>query len=202
MGPAGGLWRGAGGFAVSLPSFNLLRYPSRRRWRAGPWLGWAGPGFGAGLLAALAWAAWCQSQQEVLRAKHQEFKALEAAQMRARQDAAVQARQAREQQQADARRKDWQLRRAQLLRLHDVLGQAALERGLRVQNWQADERRILLQAWVPQPQAWTALQTQLTAVGPQPWTLQTLASGPEAGVQFTLEAPWLAAAQAKEAKNP
>lgn len=122
--------------------------------------------------------------------------------MRARQDAVVQARQALEQQQADARRKDWQLRRAQLLRLHDVLGQAALESGLRVQNWQADERRILLQAWVPQPQAWTALQTQLTSAGPQPWTLQTLASGPGAGVQFTLEAPWLAAVQSKETKNP
>ena len=187
---------------MSLPSFNLLRYPSHRRWRVRPWLGWAGPGFGAGLLAALAWAAWCQSQQEALRARHQELKAFEAAQMRARQDAVVQARQALEQQQADARRKDWQLRRAQLLRLHDVLGQAALESGLRVQNWQADERRILLQAWVPQPQAWTALQTQLTAVGPQPWTLQTLASGPGAGVQFTLEAPWLAATQSKETKNP
>lgn len=171
-------------------SLNLLRHP--RRWSLADSVApvSALAGLLLGLLLASAWGMWSRSQYAEWRIQRDELQARLRSQDQATARMAEGAKQVRWQQQAQLRQQDWQIRREQLLRLHDRLGQAAAEQGLRVQQWQGNEQRVQLLGRLAHAQAWPALQAQLSLAGPQAWGLQSLAAGADGSLQLALEVPW------------
>lgn len=202
MGAAGGLWRGPGGIAMSATSLNLLRFPRRPQMHVGRWLWWGLAGLCIGVLMGSGWGVWSQHALPFWRGEQQRLQAELAQQSRAQAARAAKTQLARAERQEQARLQDWQLRREQLLRWHGLFTQLAAEQGWVVQRWQGDERRMVLQGWLPEPQAWPLVQSKLAAAGSPSWTLQSLSAGPSAGVQLVLEAPWAATSTTAQEKRP
>ncbi len=171
-------------------SLNLLRYPRRFQLLSAPWGIWALSGGLLGLAAGVAWGLWSQAQRVPLQQQVQRLQARQAQQARAQTDAAERNRLAAQAQQAADRLQAWHSQREQLLRLHAVLTQAALDSGLQLRLWQGDERGLQLQGWLPRMDALPQLQAQLGAAGPWVWRLHSLSAGAGPGVELVLQAPW------------
>lgn len=183
-------------------SLNLLRYP--RRWPLADSAAavWALTGLLLGLLFASAWGLWSRSQHAEWLIQRDDLQARWRSQAQIRARTAEAAEQARWLQQAQARQQVWLARREQVLRLHDLLGQAAAAHGLRLQQWQGNEQHVQLLGRLAQAQAWPALQTQLSVAGPQSWRLQSLASGADGSLQLALEVPWPMPAPQGQTRTP
>lgn len=187
---------------MSTLSLNLLRYP--RRWPSVHMVAVtsACAGLLAGGLLGMVWGLWHQFRLPVWTAQRDTLV------LRASQETAAQARQAealrriRLQQQTQARDRDWQMRRGQLIALHALLGQASADQGLRVQHWQGSDKQLQLQASLPRARDWPVLQAQLLEAGPQPWQLQSLAVDADGALQLVLEASWTAPAAAPGGTRP
>ena len=154
-------------------------------WRAALWA------LLAGVVVATAVVAWQLQRQDQLLAQRGPLQAR--LQEQARQQ--TQARQAevlaRLHSRMLERQQAWQLQRQQLMHLHAELSSEAERTGLRLQRWQGDGRKLLLQLWLPRAELAPALVTRLSRSSQQAWTLQSLAHRPEAtGVEAVLEAPW------------
>ena len=183
-------------------SLNLLRYP-RSPWRATwSWARWVLAGLCVGVTMATAWGVWSQGQMAVWQQQRQDLQSRLGEQSKSVAQAAAQAELSRKRQQALAQHMDWQARRGQWLRLHEVLVQAAAVQGLRVQRWQGDEHRLQLQGRLTGLSAWPQLQAQLSAAGPQDWRLNSLASDPVSGIELALESSWAAAPKASREGRP
>lgn len=155
-----------------------------------------------GLMSGMGRGWWSQAQLPTWQGQHQQLQMRQAQQAQLAAQAQARAQKAQWQQQALQRDSEWRQRRQQLLQLHEVLGQAGTDLGLRLQRWQGDEHRLQLQGWLPQAQAWPQLQARLSAAGPQPWRLHSLQTAAEAGVQLELEAPWPVASAPVPGKRP
>lgn len=171
-------------------SLNLLRYPRRLQLLSAPWGIWAVSGGWLGLAAGMAWGLWSQAQLAPWQQQVQRLQARQAQQARAQTDAAERNRRAAQAQQAAHRLQAWHSQREQLLRLHAVLTQAAVDSGLQLRLWQGDERGLQLHGWLPRMDALPQLQAQLAAAGPWAWRLHSLSAGAGSGVELVLQAPW------------
>jgi len=187
-------------------SLNLLRYPRRMPtldaalWR---------PGLVAllvGVLAGGLWGGWQHQRQEewtVLRAR---LRAQTQALAGQQTQAVDQQAKARLQQAFVDRAQAWQSQRERLMHLHATLTEQAKDAGLRVERWQSDGRKLVLQAWLPRAERVPLVMARLSAAWPQGWTLQSLgdraASGGDAGIDVVFEAPWGDAAQAGGKSSP
>ena len=111
---------------MTAQSLNLLRYPRRvpaldaALWRP------AAAALLTGALAGGVWGGWQHMRQDGLLALH-----------------------ARLHQAFLDRAQAWQSQRERVMRLHAGLTEQARDTGLRVERWQADGRRLVLQAWLP-----------------------------------------------------
>lgn len=145
----------------------------------------------AGLAGASAWGWWCQTEQAAWREQRDALQARQTRQTTAQARAAQAARQQGLMQQLQARQREWQTRREQILRLHAVLDQAALDAGLRLQQWQGQAQGLQMQASLPRARDWSSLQQRLDAAGPQAWRLHTLGTRlDDDGLQLVLQSPW------------
>ena len=183
-------------------SLNLLRYPKHLSGPGSALLGWALAGLLLGVLAGAARGLWSQAQLSDGQRQRQQLQAQREQQSRAAAQASARLQLIQGQQQAQVRHAQWESRRAQVLRLHALLGQAGADAGLRLQRWQGDEQRIQLQGWLPQGQAWAALQSSLTQAGPEAWRLQSLQTLAGGGVELVLEASWSPSMPVSEGSRP
>lgn len=179
---------------MNAPALNLLRYPRRgAALQIGPWRPLVLTLL-AGTLSGAVWVGWQHWRLAQMQSLRQRVLA-ETAAWAAQQKAAAAVRDQSELQRAVvARAGDWQMRQAQWLHLQDALQDQAHVLRLRVLRWQADDRQLQLQAWLPRVQDIPALTSALSAaVGAQAWSLNNLAEHPnrsEGGVDVLLQAPW------------
>lgn len=185
---------------------NLLRHPRRLPgWRS-DWLRPVLLAGCAGALAGGAWGAWQHQRLDTLLAQQAHLQ--QRLQVQLEQQARVSAHQARQhlQQAQRVRAQDWQRQRQQLQALHAALAAQAPAAGLRVERWQGDGQKLLLQGWLPRAQAIPALLAQLSSAWPQPWQLHQLADRSAGvdpgGLDLVLEAPWSPAVQDKGQSRP
>ena len=186
---------------------NLLRHP--RRGLSVAWAQWRS-WLAAGLVGALAGGLWGGWQHMRLSQLHEQRTQLQARwQVQSREQDAAAAAHARHRlrRQLLARAADWHERRANLRRLHEALNAQADDTGLRAVRWQGEERRIVLQAWLPASGHVPQLMAGLSNTGPQNWRLQSLgdrdsAEGAGAGVDVVLEAAWPVAAADSRSTRP
>ena len=191
---------------MSARPLNLLRYP-RQRLVLSPALLRAC--LVAGLIGVLAGGLWIGWQHLRLVQRHEQLTQLQARwQARSQQQADVSAQRERAglRRQWLERATDWRDRREQLSHLHRALQALADGPGLRVERWQGDGRRLVLQAWLPGSEQVPTLMAGLSAAGPLSWQLHSLADhssvGGEAGIDVVLEAPWPAASQGGGPSRP
>lgn len=175
---------------MKVGSLNLLRYPRRLQLLSEPRSIWVMSGSFLGLAAGMAWGLWSQAQLTFWQQQVQRLEAGQRQQARAQTEAAERNRLAVQAQQAEHRLQAWQSQREELLRLHAVLTQAAVDSGLQLRLWQGDERGLQLQGWLPRMDALPQLQAQLGAAGPWTWRLHSLSAGAGPGVELVLQAPW------------
>lgn len=178
---------------MTAQSLNLLRYPRRvpaldaALWRP------AAAALLTGALAGGVWGGWQHMRQDGLLALHARLQ--EQVQTLSGQQAGVTARQAKARlhQAFLDRAQAWQSQRERVMRLHAGLTEQARDTGLRVERWQADGRRLFLQAWLPGAEQVPRAVAALSAAWPQGWTLQSLSERirpqGEAGVDVVFEAP-------------
>ena len=163
----------------------------------------------AGLIGVLAGGLWSGWQHLRLAQRHEQRTQLQArwqAHSQQQADASTQRERAGLRRQWLERAADWRGRREQLSQLHRALQALADDPGLRVERWQGDGRRLVLQAWLPRPEQVPTLMAGLSAAGPLGWQLHSLADhssvGGEAGIDVVLEAPWPAASQGGGPSRP
>lgn len=187
-------------------SLNLLRHPGRRLVpeytlvRSLVLAGWVGA------LAGGLWSGWRHVQLSQLQEQRAQLQIRREAQIRQQADLAADHERATLHRQLLERASDWQARREQLLRLHRTLNALADDPGLRVERWQGDGRRLVLQARLSRPASVPQLMAGLSATWPSDWRLQSLgdrgsAKG-DAGVDVTLEASWPGTSQGNGPSRP
>lgn len=183
-------------------SLNLLRFPRRvhvldpGQVRAGLMAAVAG------ILVGCAWGLWQQMQQDQLLAQRAQWQAQSLALGRQKDQQVIAQDKARVQLQWGQRAQAWQLQRQQLMRLHAVLAQQAADTGLRVERWQGDGRKLVLQAWLPHADSVPGVLAGLSSVWPPGWTLQSMGARSGAGVNVVLQAAWPAGPREGERPKP
>lgn len=187
-------------------SLNLLRHP-RREVALEPALLRAC--LIAGLVGALAgglWSGWQHMRMAQLEEQRAQLQARWQVQNRQQTDAVAGHERGALHRQLLERATDWQGRRAQLLRLHQALNAQADDPGLRVERWQSDGRRQVLQAWLPRTDQVPQLMATLSAAWPQRWRLQSLGehagTHSDAGVDAVFETTWPVAGQGSRPVRP
>lgn len=84
----------------------------------------------------------------------------------------------------------WQGQRQRLAQLHAAFDALAPETGLRVERWQGDGRKLLLQARLPGVSSVPAVLSGLSGAWGPGWTLHSLGDRADGGVDVVLQAPW------------
>lgn len=177
---------------MSARSLNLLRYPGRIPTWEGALLRPVLVAWLAGVLSGLGWSGWQHMRHDEWLALHARLQAQTQALAGQQTEAAARQLAARLHQAFLERARAWKNRRERVLHLQAVLTEQARSTGLRVERWQSDGRRLVLQAWLPRAEHVPQLVAHLSAAWPQAWTLQSLSdrTGAGAGVDVVLEAPW------------
>ena len=85
----------------------------------------------------------------------------------------------------------WQGQRQRLAQLHAALNALTAETGLRMERWQGDGRKLLLQAWLPEADSVPMVLSGLSGVWGQGWTLQSMGDRTGGGVALVLQTAWL-----------
>ena len=85
----------------------------------------------------------------------------------------------------------WQGQRQRLAQLHAAFNALAPETGLRVERWQGDGRKLLLQAWLPEAGSVPMVLSGLSGAWEQGWTLQSMGDRTGGGVALVLQSAWL-----------
>ncbi len=178
---------------------NLLRYPRRTLpFELAP-LRAVALALGAGILMGGTWGMWQQTQHEALLAQRAQLQA---------QSRVWRSQQATERDRQrllsswDQRAQSWQAQREQQMQLHAALLAQAATAAMRVERWQGDGRKLLLQAWLPRADAVPMLLSELSQAWPAGWTLQSMSDRPGAGVEVVLQAGPLAAAHDSGPQKP
>ena len=173
------------------PPLNLLRHPRRAGLPGGgglPGVLWALLlGTAVGTVLAL-WQGHMQRQAQAerahLQAPLQQQEQQLAQQRQAQADARLQAR-------LRERLEGWRSLRRQVMDLQARLAQEAQASGLRLQRWQADGHKLILQLSLPQAEHLPGRGAGLSEALSQPWTLQAMSGQSGApGVEAVIEASW------------
>lgn len=181
---------------------NLLRYPRRApllestTWRAVPFA------LGTGLMVGCAWGMWQDAQHETLLAQRSQWQA----QVQAWRSQQAQQATERDRQRLlsswGQRAQAWQQQRERQMQLHAVLMAQAATSGMRVESWQGDGRKLVLQAWLPRADGVPGVLSGLSDAWPPGWTLQSISDRAGAGVEVVLQAGLLAGAAEGEPPKP
>lgn len=183
-------------------SLNLLRFP-RRVHALDPGQVRAGlMASVAGILMGCAWGLWQQMQQDQLLVQRAQWQTQSRDLERQKDQQAIVQEKARLQLKWGQRAQSWQLQRQQLMRLHAALAQQAADTGLRVERWQGDGRKLVLQAWLPHADSVPVVLTGLSSAWPAGWALQSMGVRSGAGVDVVLQATWPAGPRAGERPKP
>lgn len=179
---------------MSERTLNLLRYPRRVPLFDAAWVrAVLAAGLG-GVLVGVAGAAWLHWRQDGWLAQRAQLQAEQQRVESQQAEATARQAQARLAQAFGARAQAWAERRERLLGLHTELNAQAVDMGLRVERWQSDGRRLVLQAWLPRPAHLPQALARLSAASALDWRLQSLATragqANPAGVDVVFEAAW------------
>lgn len=181
---------------------NLLRYPEHAQVFRVVQLKQLVGGLLAGAVIGGTWTFWQQERhdrQQVLRTQLQSA---------VRAQESLEARQANEREQARIqglwirRAQSWHREREQQLELYSVLTDQALHSGLRVERWQGDGHKMVLQAWLPRTESVPVVLGALSQAWPPGWSLHSLSDRPDAGVNVVMQAPWPVAKRLDDAGKP
>lgn len=156
----------------------------------------------AGVMLGCSWGLWQEREKDQLLDQRTQLQ-VQANVLREQQARlAIAQENARLQSQWTERAHSWQIQRQHLMQLHAALMAQSAETGMRVERWQGDGRRLVLQAWLPRADSVPAVLSGLSRAWAAGWTLQSLGERAGAGVDVVLQAPWPAGTRDEARQKP